>query len=64
MERPGKSSVKTPVLKSMVTAKVAYAEVTISDTSPLVGELLRHAAFRTRFNVRCGRSAPEMIATG
>ncbi len=42
---------ETPVLKSMVTAKVAYAEVTISDTSPLVGELVRHAAFRTRFNV-------------
>lgn len=42
---------ETPVLKSMVTAKVAYAEVTISDTSPLVGELVRHSAFRTRFNV-------------
>jgi di/tricarboxylate transporter len=42
---------ETPVLKSMVAAKVAYAEVTISDTSPLVGELVRHAAFRTRFNV-------------
>lgn len=42
---------ETPVLKSMVAAKVAYAEVTVSDTSTLVGELLRHAAFRTRFNV-------------
>lgn len=42
---------ETPVLKSMVAAKVAYAEVTISDTSPLVGELVRHAAFRKRFNV-------------
>ena len=42
---------ESPVLKSMVAAKVAYAEVTISDTSPLVGELVRHAAFRTRFNV-------------
>jgi len=42
---------ETPVLKSMVAAKVAYAEVTISDTSPLVGELVRDAAFRTRFNV-------------
>ncbi len=42
---------EAPVLKSMVAAKVAYAEVTISDTSPLVSELVRHAAFRTRFNV-------------
>ncbi|MGI9271166.1 MAG: SLC13 family permease [Woeseiaceae bacterium] len=42
---------EAPVLKSMVAAKVAYAEVTISETSPLVGELVRDAAFRTRFNV-------------
>ena len=42
---------EAPVLKSMVEAKVAYAEVTIADTSPLVSELVRHAAFRTRFNV-------------
>lgn len=42
---------EAPVLKSMVSAKVAYAEVTISDTSPLISELVRHAAFRTRFNV-------------
>ena len=42
---------EAPVLKSMVAAKIAYAEVTISDTSPLVGELVRHAAFRSRFNV-------------
>jgi len=42
---------EAPVLKSMVAAKVTYAEVTISDTSPLVSELVRHAAFRTRFNV-------------
>ncbi len=42
---------EAPVLKSMVSAKVAYAEVTITETSPLVGELVRHAAFRTRFNV-------------
>jgi di/tricarboxylate transporter len=42
---------EAPVLKSMVAAKIAYAEITISETSPLVGELLRHAAFRTRFNV-------------
>jgi di/tricarboxylate transporter len=42
---------EAPVLKSMVASKIAYAEVTISDTSPLVSELVRHAAFRTRFNV-------------
>ncbi len=42
---------EAPVLKSMVSAKVAYAEATITETSPLVGELVRHAAFRTRFNV-------------
>jgi di/tricarboxylate transporter len=42
---------EAPVLKSMVAAKVAYAEVTIADTSPLVSELVRHASFRTRFNV-------------
>jgi di/tricarboxylate transporter len=42
---------EAPVLKSMVASKVAYAEVQIADGSPLVGELIRHAAFRTRFNV-------------
>lgn len=42
---------ETPVLKSMVAAKVAYAEVTIAENSPLIGELVRHSAFRTRFNV-------------
>jgi di/tricarboxylate transporter len=42
---------EAPVLKSMVAAKIAYAEVTIADTSSLVAELVRHAAFRTRFNV-------------
>ncbi|MDH3337237.1 MAG: SLC13 family permease [Gammaproteobacteria bacterium] len=42
---------EAPVLKSMVAAKIAYAEATIADTSPLTGELVRHAAFRTRFNV-------------
>jgi di/tricarboxylate transporter len=42
---------EAPVLKSMVAAKIAYAEVTITDTSPLVSELVRHADFRTRFNV-------------
>lgn len=42
---------EAPVLKSMVAAKVVYAEVTITDGSPLVSELVRHAAFRTRFDV-------------
>jgi len=42
---------EAPVLKSMVAAKVAYAEVTITDGSPLVGELVRHAGFRSRFDV-------------
>ena len=42
---------EAPVLKSMVAAKVSYAEVRIADTSPLVGELVRHAAFRSRFDV-------------
>jgi di/tricarboxylate transporter len=35
----------------MVAAKIAYAEVTIAETSPLVGDLVRHAAFRSRFDV-------------
>ena len=42
---------EAPVLKSMVAAKVAYAEVTITDGSPLDGELVRHAGFRSRFDV-------------
>jgi len=42
---------EAPVLKSMVAAKIAYAEVTIADTSPLISELVRHAEFRTRFDV-------------
>jgi di/tricarboxylate transporter len=42
---------EAPVLKSMVAAKVAYAEVTIVDGSPLVGELVSHAGFRSRFDV-------------
>jgi di/tricarboxylate transporter len=42
---------EAPVLKSMVAAKVAYAIVTISDSSPVVAELVRHAAFRSRFDV-------------
>ena len=42
---------EAPVLKSMVASKVAYASVTIADGSPVVSELVRHAAFRTRFDV-------------
>ena len=42
---------EAPVLKSMVAAKVAYAEVTLTEGSPLAGELLRHAEFRSRFDV-------------
>ena len=42
---------EAPVLKSMVAAKVDYAEVTITDGSPLVGELVRDAGFRSRFDV-------------
>jgi di/tricarboxylate transporter len=42
---------EAPVLKSMVAAKVMYAAVTIAEGSPVVSELVRHAAFRTRYNV-------------
>lgn len=42
---------EAPVLKSMVAAKIAYAEAILQEGSPLVGELIRHASFRTRFNV-------------
>ncbi len=42
---------EAPVLKSMVASKVGYASVTIADGSPVISELVRHAAFRTRFNV-------------
>ncbi|MCK5325276.1 MAG: SLC13 family permease [Woeseiaceae bacterium] len=42
---------EAPVMKSMVAAKVAYAEVSIRDGSPVVGELVRDASFRSRFNV-------------
>ena len=42
---------EAPVLKSMVAAKVAYAEVELAEGSPLVSELVRHAAFRNLFNV-------------
>ena len=42
---------EAPVLKSMVAAKVVYAEVHIAEGSPLVSELVRRASFRTQFNV-------------
>jgi di/tricarboxylate transporter len=42
---------EAPVLKSMVAARVAYAEVTIAEGSPLATELIREAGFRNRFNV-------------
>jgi di/tricarboxylate transporter len=42
---------EAPVLKSMVSAKIAYAEVELDEGSPLVGELVRLANFRNRFNV-------------
>ena len=42
---------EAPVLKSMVANKVAYAEITIADGSPLVSELIRLAGFRSNFNV-------------
>ena len=42
---------EAPVLKSMVAAKVRYAEATITDGSTLDGELVRDAGFRTRFDV-------------
>jgi di/tricarboxylate transporter len=35
----------------MVASKVAYAEVQIAEGSPLVGELIRDAGFRSRYNV-------------
>ena len=42
---------EAPVLKSMVASKVGYASVTIAAGSPVVSELIRHAAFRSRFDV-------------
>ena len=42
---------ESSVLKSMVASKVAYASVTVNEGSPVVSELIRHAAFRTRFDV-------------
>jgi di/tricarboxylate transporter len=42
---------ESSVLKSMVASKVVYASVTVNEGSPIVSELIRHAAFRTRFDV-------------
>ncbi|MBT8091649.1 MAG: SLC13 family permease [Gammaproteobacteria bacterium] len=42
---------EAPVLKSMVASKVAYASVTIAEGSPVISELVRHAEFRSRFDV-------------
>lgn len=42
---------EAPVLKSMVAAKIAYAEVDLAEGSVLVGELIRHAGFGTRFKI-------------
>lgn len=42
---------EAPVLKSMVASKVVYASVTLAEGSPVVSELVRDAAFRTRFDV-------------
>jgi len=42
---------EAPVLKSMVASKVIYASATITEGSPIVSELIRDAAFRTRFDV-------------
>ena len=42
---------EAPVLKSMVESKTGFAEVELDEGSPLVGELVRLAGFRARFNV-------------
>ncbi len=42
---------ESSVLKSMVASKVIYASVVLTEGSPVVSELIRHAAFRTRFDV-------------
>jgi len=42
---------ESSVLKSMVASKVVYASVIVNEGSPVVAELIRHAAFRTRFDV-------------
>jgi len=42
---------EAPVLKSMVAPKISYAEVLITEGSPLVSELIGHADFRLRFGI-------------
>jgi len=42
---------EAPVLKSMVADKIGYAEVKLADNSTLVGELIRDASFRSRFDI-------------
>ncbi len=42
---------EAPVLKSMVSSKVSYASVVITEGSPVVAELIRDAGFRSRFEV-------------
>ncbi len=42
---------EAPVLKAMVASKVVYASVVVTEGSPIVSELIRDAAFRTRFDV-------------
>jgi di/tricarboxylate transporter len=42
---------EAPVLKSMVADKIGYAEVELAENSTLVGELIRDAGFRSRFDV-------------
>ncbi len=42
---------EAPVLKSMVAEKVSYAIVTLKGQSSVVGELVRDAGFRTRYDV-------------
>ncbi len=42
---------ESSVLKSMVASKVVYASVVITEGSATVSELIRHVAFRTRFDV-------------
>ncbi len=42
---------EAPVLKSMVKSKMVYAELTVAEGSPLVGELVRDAGFRDRYKI-------------
>ncbi len=42
---------ESSVLKSMVASKVVYASVVVTEGSPVVSELIRHASFRSRFDV-------------